>query len=78
MSSSLYGPSVSIVMRWRGGGGRENVNWVEREVVWGERESVYTQRERERELRQRHVGDVVWLPQAEGGGGVGERLKSAE
>lgn len=42
------------------------------------RESVYTERERERELRQRHVGDVVWLPQAEGGGGVGERLKSAE
>lgn len=35
-------------------------------------------RERERELRQRHVGDVVWLPQAEGGGGVGERWRSAE
>lgn len=29
-------------------------------------------------LRQRHGGDVVWLPQAEERGGVGERWKSAE
>lgn len=36
------------------------------------------ERERERELRQRHVGDVVWLPQAEEGGGVFRRWKSAE
>lgn len=35
-------------------------------------------RERKRELRQRHVGDVVWLPQAEGRGGVVERWGSAE
>lgn len=42
----------------------------------GERESVW--RERERVLRQRHGGDVVWLPQAEERGGVGERWKSAE
>lgn len=68
-------------MRWRGvGRGGENVNWVEREVVWGESESVcvYRERARERALRQRHVGDVVWLPQAEEGGGVGERWKSVE
>lgn len=34
--------------------------------------------ESERALKQRHVGDVVWLPQAEERGGVGERLKSAD
>jgi len=34
--------------------------------------------ERKRELRQRHVGDVVWLPQAEERGGVVERWRSAE
>jgi len=28
-------------------------------------------------LRQRHVGDVVWLPQAGERGGVGERWRSA-
>lgn len=43
------------------------------------REREYVCVQRERELRQRHVGDVVWLPQAEEGGGVGgERWKSAE
>ena len=67
-------------MRWRGGGGGRGggcVNWVEREREReGERESVW--RERERVLRQRHGGDVVWLPQAEERGGVGERWKSAE
>lgn len=51
-----------------------NVNWVESGRAQGERVC----RERERELRQRHVGDVVWLPQAEEGGGVFGRWKSAE
>ncbi len=41
-----------------------------RERESGERECMC--RERERALRQRHVGDVVWLPQAEERGGVGE------
>ena len=35
-------------------------------------------RERKGELRQRHVGDVVGLPQAEERGGVVERRGSAE
>lgn len=54
-----------------------NVNRVESERV--RREGACRERERERkgELRQRHVGDVVWLPQAEGGGVFG-RWKSAE
>lgn len=64
MSMSLYRPSVSIVTRWRGGGecklGRASAGRV----------SVCVCVEREGELRQRHVGDVVWLPQAVERGGV--------
>lgn len=50
-----------------------NVNWMEKEnagrgVVYGERK---------RELRQRLVGDVAWLPQAEERGGVVEHWRSA-
>lgn len=53
---------------------RANVNWVEkgnagRGVVYGEGK---------RELRQRLVGDVAWLPQAEERGGVVEHRRSAE
>lgn len=54
------------------------MEWRRGECKLGIRECAGESKERERALRQRHVGDVVWLPQAEERGGVGECWKSAE